>query len=87
VDYFQGEKTGEELLASISGTDEKAITAQTCEAHFFIGLQSASSGDQPEAEKHFHLALDTKATNLSAYKGSQFALKRKTAADEGASAR
>ena len=87
VDYLQGEKTADELLAAVSGPDDKATAAATCEAHFFIGLQNASNGDQSEAEKHFQLALDTKASNLSAYRGSQFALKRKTAADDGSSAR
>ena len=87
MDFLQGEKTDEELLTTVDQTDEKARTNETCEAHFFIGLQKSSAGDQQEAEKHFHQSIDTKATKLSAYRGSEFALKRKTAADDAGPAR
>ena len=49
--------------------------AQLCEAQFFIGERMLTSGNTQQAIAHFRKALETGVKHLSAYRGSQMALK------------
>ena len=73
ISYQVGAINEQQLLSAI--TNDKALrSAQQCEAHFFIAQRKAASGDAAAAQQHFKAAIDTKAKQLSAYRGSQVAL-------------
>jgi len=74
--YLLGTVSEEELLASTKGDDPKVSQAQVCEAHFFIGQKMALAGNAQQAAAHFKKAMETNASHLSAYRGSEMALKR-----------
>ena len=66
----------EELLKAAESPSAGDQKDHLCEAHFFIGLKKRQAGETKQAERHFQLALETKSTHLSAYRGAQFVLKR-----------
>ncbi len=74
--FLTGEETAEQLLTAAKAKDPLLQSAQECEAHFFIGEKAAQAGDQQKAEAEYRAAIATKAINLSAYRGAQFALKQ-----------
>jgi lipoprotein NlpI len=71
-----GRITAEQLLESTQGDNADVTKAQQCEAHFFIAQQLALAGNASEAAAEFKKAVDTKVSHLSAYRGSEMALKR-----------
>ena len=73
VHFVNGRTTADQLLAAIS-KDQNVRNAQMCEAYFFIGERLARAGDANQAQQQFQAAVQTKATNLSAFRGSQLAL-------------
>jgi lipoprotein NlpI len=64
------------LLASTKGDNADVSKAQQCEAHFFIAQQMALAGNAQQAVEHFRKSVETKVSNLSAFRGSEMALKR-----------
>ena len=56
-------------------TDAKLKNAQLCEAYFFIGERRAQANDKAAATKFYESAVNLKESQLSAYRGAQFALK------------
>lgn len=74
--YLLGRVTEAQLLSSTKGEDNQITQAQLCEAHFFMGQKLALEGNTQQAVDHFRKALETKVSHLSAYRGSQMALKR-----------
>lgn len=74
--YLIGSISEADLLKTIDTKDAERAKAQTCEAHFFIGEKALLSGDSAKATQNFQQCLNTKMTNLSAYRGAQYALKK-----------
>jgi tetratricopeptide (TPR) repeat protein len=79
--FQAGAQSAEDLLKSVNTSTELARSSQLCEAHFFIGQQTALAGDDQAATRHFQQAVETGARHLSAYRGAEYALKRYTTAD------
>lgn len=73
---ISGKMTGEEILASIKVEDPRVKSAQMCEAHFFIGQRALKAGDRDTGIKHLQQSIATGAKHLSAYRGSEYMLKR-----------
>lgn len=74
--YLIGEETETDLLDAAKTKDANLQRAQQCEAHYFIAEKKLRDGDKAGADAEYKLALATKAINLSAYRGAQFALKQ-----------
>lgn len=74
--FLTGQETDQQLLAATQTKDANLQNAQQCEAHFFIAEKKAQAGDKAGADAAYKQAIATKAINLSAYRGAQFALKQ-----------
>lgn len=74
--YVAGNLDETALLDAVHESDEVARSKQLCEAHFFIGLKREQQGRLEDAQRHFQQAVQTEASDLSAYRGAQLALKR-----------
>lgn len=85
--YLLGRISEEQLLETTESEDAMTAKSQACEAHFFIGQKKTIEGDQQEAIAHFRKSLETEITHLSAYRGSEMALKRQGVANSPASTR
>ncbi len=72
--FVMGSMEEDELLGSVAKEDDAAKTAQTCEAHYFIGLRRASRGDMAKAKEAFEEAIKSGQRNLSAYRGARYAI-------------
>ena len=55
-------------------TDPKLKNAQLCEAYFFIAERRAQANDKTNAAAFYAQVIATKESQLSAYRGAQFAL-------------
>ncbi|WP_166828934.1 tetratricopeptide repeat protein [Thalassoroseus pseudoceratinae] len=71
-----GKISDEDLLAAVKSDETRVKDAQLCEAHFFLGQKALLAGDRAAAAAHFQKAVATNADNLSAHRGSRFALQR-----------
>lgn len=80
VVYLNGGLNAQELMKSVDKTSEYVTTAQTCEAHYFIGQQQLFNGNRDDAREHFKQAVASGKTNLSAYRGARLALNDLTTA-------
>ena len=85
--YQLGQLTEEQFIAGTQGDDADITKAQQCEAHFFIAQKMALSGDNQQAVDHFRKSVDTNVKHLSAYRGSELALKRMNIATSSRSLR
>lgn len=74
--FLGGQETDEQLLAAAKTKDPMLQNAQICEAYYFIAERKAQAGDKPGATAAYKQALETKAINLSAYRGTLFALQQ-----------
>jgi lipoprotein NlpI len=74
--YQLGKVTEEQLLAGPGVDNAEVSKALMCEAYFFIGHQKALEGNAQAAAESFRKATETKVSHLSAYRGSEIALKR-----------
>jgi Tfp pilus assembly protein PilF len=72
--FLAGQETDQQLLAAAKTKDANLQNAQMCEAYYFMAEKKARSGDKNAADALYRQALSTKAINLSAYRGAQFAL-------------
>jgi tetratricopeptide (TPR) repeat protein len=85
IAFLLGSESEGQLLAAAQTAKDPLKTDQTCEACYFIGLTRAGAGKTNEAADMFQRAVDTKARQLSAYRGAQTALKKlKPGADKSA---
>ena len=73
--YLQGRERESTLFKTISQSPKEEQPGQQCEAHFFIAERLQQAGKVDEANEHYRKALETTATELSAYRGAQYALK------------
>ncbi len=74
--FIAGKETDEDLLAAAKTKETQLQNAQTCEAYYFIAERTAATGNPDGAGAAYRQALQTKAINLSAYRGAQFALQQ-----------
>ena len=73
--FLNGKISEKELVEFVNKTtDAKLKSAQTCEAYFFIAERRLQANDKTNV-RFYEEALKTKETQLSAYRGAQFALK------------
>ncbi len=75
--YLADKQSETALRKEINTVDPKATDPQSCEAEFFIGQRKLLAGQTDVAKAHFEAALKYKSTQLSAYRGAKFALKKK----------
>ena len=76
--YLSGSISGQDLVDSVSKTDEDARTMQLTEAYYFVGLRSLKEGDAAKARPYLERAATSRATNLSAQRGAKIALRTMT---------
>ncbi len=74
--YLADKQTEADLRKAINTTDARAADPQTCEAEFFIGQRKLLAGQKDVAKTHFEAAMKSKSTQLSAYRGAKWALKK-----------
>lgn len=74
--WLTGASEEKDLLEAVAKKDEEVRKAQLCEAHFFIALKHRKAGRTKLARQHFQQALETGANHLSAYRGSEVALRK-----------
>ncbi len=73
--FLSGHLSEKDLVEFVSATtDPKLKNAQLCEAYYFIGERRLQAKDNAKAAEFFSHVLKTKASQLSAYRGAQFAL-------------
>lgn len=74
--FLNGKISEKDLVTAVEkATDPKLKTAQSCEAYYFIAERRMQAGDKANAIAFYQQVLTTKAVDLSAYRGAQFALK------------
>ena len=73
---FLGGKISEQDLVNFVGktTDEKMKNAQLCEAYYFIAERRNQAKDKTNATAFYKQVIQTKANQLSAFRGAQYAL-------------
>ena len=73
---FLGGKLSEQQLVSFvsKASDPKMKNAQLCEAYFFIAERRSQANDKSNATAFYKQVIQTKATQLSAYRGAQYVL-------------
>ncbi len=74
--YLADKQSEADLRKAINTTDPRAADPQTCEAEFFVGQRKLLAGQKDIAKAHFEAALKSKSTQLSAYRGAKWALKK-----------
>jgi len=73
--YFMGQIEERDLMTSIEAEDASLRDAQLCEAYYFIGLRRQTDG-QGDAALYFRRAVESRATQLSAYRAARIELDR-----------
>ena len=74
--FLSGKLSEQDLVAFVAKTpDEKMKKLQLCEAYFFIAERRNQGNDKTNADAFYKQVLQTKASQLSAYRGAQYALK------------
>jgi tetratricopeptide (TPR) repeat protein len=73
---FLNGKTSEQDLVNFVAkvTDERMKNAQLCEAYFFIAERRNQAKDKANATAFYKQVIQTKASQLSAFRGAQYAL-------------
>jgi lipoprotein NlpI len=73
---FLGGKISEQDLVNFVAktTDEKMKNAQLCEAYYFIAERRNQAKDKTNATAFYKQVIQTKANQLSAFRGAQYAL-------------
>jgi tetratricopeptide (TPR) repeat protein len=74
--FHVGDMTSAQLISIASKSEKSVQAAQACEARFFIGEQFSAAGRPQEAAQSYQQALQTQARQLSAYRGSLYALSK-----------
>lgn len=76
--YLAGSINEQALTAALEAKDANLRAAQQCEAAYFQAEKKAAAGDAAGAQPLYQQALDSKQAHLSAFRGSQYALKNFT---------
>lgn len=74
--FHVGDMSSTQLENIALKSDKSVQAAQLCEARFFIAEQLLLANRSQEAAQRYQQALDTQARQLSAYRGSLYALQR-----------
>lgn len=74
--FHVGDMSSTQLEAIATKADKSVQAAQLCEARFFIAEQLQHANREQEAAKQYQQALQTQARQLSAYRGSLYALRQ-----------
>ena len=73
--FLGGKMSEQDLVNFVSKTtDEKMKNAQLCEAYFFIAERRNQAKDKTNATAFYKQVIQTKANQLSAFRGAQYAL-------------
>lgn len=75
LQYLSDGMPEEQLLASVEKTNRLQQQAQICEAWYFVAEKKKHAGDAAGAAAAYQKAVESGATQLSAYRGAQMALK------------
>jgi carboxyl-terminal processing protease len=67
IEWMQGKRTPERLLAAAKVGDPATSLRQICEADFYLGEAAYANGDRAGAQKYLGQATDAKAPDLLAY--------------------
>ncbi|MBX3438958.1 MAG: tetratricopeptide repeat protein [Planctomycetaceae bacterium] len=73
--FMMGRIEERDLLAAIDSQNTKLRDAQLCEAYYFIGLRLQKE-KQGDPKRYFQRAVESKATQLSAYRAAKLELGR-----------
>ncbi len=73
--FFMGKLQEPDLLASIDSQNRDLRDAQLCEAYYFIGLRLQKDG-QGDPARYFQRAVESRSTQLSAYRAAKIELNR-----------
>lgn len=76
LNFLAGKSTEQELVNAADNKEETLKQAQLCEAFYFCGEKRTVAADAGGAAQYYQQAIATKQSHLSAYRGSQFALKQ-----------
>lgn len=74
--FLAGKSTEQEVINAADHKEETLKQAQLCEAFYFCGEKRTVAADTGGATQYYQQAIATKQSHLSAYRGSQFALKQ-----------
>jgi tetratricopeptide (TPR) repeat protein len=83
VAYLLGGETEANLLAATNESKDPLKNDQTCEAEYFIAVSKAAAGKPGEAKEAYEKAVASKARQLSAFRGAQYALKKAAGSSGG----
>jgi lipoprotein NlpI len=83
VAYLLGGETEANLLAATNESKDPLKNDQTCEAEYFIAVTKAAAGKPAEAKEAYEKAVASKARQLSAFRGAQYALKKAAGSSGG----
>ncbi len=73
--FLNGKISEKELVDFVTKTTDPILKSrQLCEAYYFIGERRSQANDKEKAAAFYQHVLTTKETQLSAYRGAQFAL-------------
>jgi len=75
LQYLSDAMPEEQLLASVEKTNRLQQAAQICEGWYFIAEKKKRAGDQAGATAAYQKAIESGATQLSAYRGAQMSLR------------
>lgn len=74
--FHVGDMAANQLEQIAMKSDKSVQAAQLCEARFFIAEQMQNANRTQEAAQRYQQALQTQARQLSAYRGSMYALRQ-----------
>ncbi len=74
--FLAGKTNEQEVINAADNKEELLKQAQLCEAFYFCGEKRTVAADAGGATQYYQQAIATKQSHLSAYRGSQFALKQ-----------
>jgi len=74
--FHVGDMSSTQLIGFAGKADKAVQSAQICEARFFIAEQLSLAGRAQDATSSYQQAMQTQARQLSAYRGSMYALSK-----------
>ena len=75
--FVIGKVSEKDLVAFVSKTtDAKLKNGELCEAYYFIAERRFQADDKANATAFYKQVIQTKETQLSAYRGAQYALQQ-----------
>lgn len=75
LQYLSENMSEEQLVSAVEKTNRQQQQAQVCEAWYFIGEKKKKAGDQVGATAAYQKAVESGATQLSAFRAAQMSLR------------